>query len=51
MGHWKCTICSYEYHDEEPAETCPSCKNKCPFIDMSTDCRTNPDFCKVPEGE
>ena len=51
MGHWKCTICSYEYHAPKPHETCPNCKEKCTFVDQSTDCRTNPDFCKVPEDQ
>jgi rubredoxin len=51
MGHWKCTMCSYEYHAPNPHETCPNCKEKCTFVDLSTDCRENPDFCKVPEDQ
>jgi rubredoxin len=51
MGHWKCTLCGYEYHAPKPQETCPSCKEKCTFVDLSTDCRRNPDFCRIPEGE
>ena len=49
MGHWKCSMCGYEYHASKPLETCPNCKEKCTFADHSTDCRENPDFCKVPE--
>jgi rubredoxin len=49
MGHWKCTLCGYEYHAPKPHETCPGCKEKCTFVDLSTDCRTNPDFCRIPE--
>ena len=51
MAHWKCTTCGYEYHAPKPHETCPNCKEKCTFADLSTDCRENPDFCKVPEGQ
>ncbi|MFQ5975754.1 MAG: rubredoxin-like domain-containing protein [Candidatus Hydrothermarchaeales archaeon] len=51
MGHWKCTVCGYEYHAEKSYETCPNCNNTCAFIDMSTDCRTNPDFCKISEDK
>ena len=49
MGHWKCTMCGHEYHAPKPYDTCPGCKEKCTFVDQSTDCRTNPDFCRVPE--
>jgi rubredoxin len=50
MGHWKCTTCGYEYHAPKPHDTCPNCKEKCTFVDLSTDCRENPDFCKIPEA-
>lgn len=50
MGHWKCIECGFEYHASKPYETCPGCNAKCAAADLSTDCRTNPDFCRIPEG-
>ncbi|MCF8042597.1 MAG: hypothetical protein K9K65_09930 [Desulfarculaceae bacterium] len=32
---WKCTKCGYTYTDVKPAEECPSCHEKCEFIDVS----------------
>ncbi|BEQ15036.1 hypothetical protein FAK_21020 [Desulfoferula mesophila] len=32
---WKCTKCGYTYTAEKPAEECPSCHEKCEFIDVS----------------
>ncbi len=51
MGHYKCTECGFEYHASEPYETCPGCSAKCGVADLSTDCRTHPDFCKIPEDQ
>jgi rubredoxin len=41
---WKCTKCGYTYQAPQAAETCPSCQEKCEFVDVS--CYT-PD-CKGP---
>jgi rubredoxin len=41
---WKCTKCGYTYEAPQAAETCPSCREKCEFVDVS--CYT-PD-CKGP---
>ena len=43
---WKCTQCGYTYTAVQPAERCPSCGEKCEFIDVS--CYT-PD-CGGPGG-
>ena len=32
---WKCTNCGYTFTAQQPAETCPSCKEKCEFVDVS----------------
>ncbi|MDY7030610.1 MAG: hypothetical protein SVY10_01710 [Thermodesulfobacteriota bacterium] len=32
---WKCSNCSYTLDKEAPPEKCPSCKEKCAFIDVS----------------
>ncbi len=32
---WKCTQCGYTYSAIQPAERCPSCGEKCEFIDVS----------------
>ncbi len=32
---WKCTECSYSVKDEKPPEVCPSCNNKCAFVDKT----------------
>jgi DNA-directed RNA polymerase subunit RPC12/RpoP len=49
MGHYKCAECGFEYHADKPYETCPGCESKCAVADLSTDCRRNPDFCRIPE--
>ncbi|MDY0133275.1 MAG: hypothetical protein RBR53_11485 [Desulforegulaceae bacterium] len=33
MGNWKCVNCGYQLDAEMPPETCPSCKQKCEFVD------------------
>jgi rubredoxin len=35
MPSWKCGNCGYELEAESPPETCPSCKEKCEFLDNS----------------
>jgi len=33
MGSWKCGNCGYELEADAPPEKCPSCKEKCEFLD------------------
>lgn len=33
MSSWKCTNCGYTLEEEKPPEECPSCKEKCEFVD------------------
>ena len=33
MGSWKCGNCGYELQADAPPEKCPSCKEKCDFLD------------------
>ena len=40
MVEWKCSKCGYILSAEKPPETCPSCKEKCMFVDVS---------CYIPE--
>jgi len=40
MGEWKCQKCGYILEDERPPEECPSCKEKCEFVDVT---------CYIPE--
>jgi rubrerythrin len=35
MAEWKCTNCGYTIQTEAPPEECPSCKEKCEFVDVS----------------
>jgi rubredoxin len=35
MTSWKCGNCGYEMEAKQPPETCPSCKQKCEFLDNS----------------
>ncbi|MBW2093050.1 MAG: hypothetical protein JRI34_13120 [Deltaproteobacteria bacterium] len=32
---WKCSNCGYMLQDNVPPEKCPSCDQKCEFIDVS----------------
>jgi rubrerythrin len=47
MGEWKCNTCGYLLKADTPPEKCPSCKEKCEFVDVSCyipDCgKTNRD--------
>jgi rubredoxin len=43
MPSWKCHNCGYTFEADAPPDTCPSCKEKCEFLD--TTCYT-PD-CQV----
>jgi rubredoxin len=35
MTSWKCGNCGYEMEADTPPDTCPSCKEKCEFLDNS----------------
>jgi len=35
MASWKCSKCGYIIDKETPPEKCPSCGEKCVFIDNS----------------
>jgi len=37
---WMCSDCQYVFKSKEVPETCPGCKNKCTFSDVS---------CYIPE--
>jgi rubredoxin len=30
---WKCKNCGYELKAQKPPDECPSCKQKCEFVD------------------
>jgi len=32
---WKCSSCGYSFEDQRPPNQCPSCKEKCEFVDVS----------------
>lgn len=32
---WKCTNCNYTLEEQVPPETCPSCSEKCDFVDIT----------------
>jgi rubredoxin len=43
MASWKCGNCGYTFEADAPPDTCPSCKEKCEFLDNSCytpDCQT-----------
>ncbi len=33
MANWKCQKCGYTLEADAPPEKCPSCKEKCEFLD------------------
>ncbi|MDY6972137.1 MAG: hypothetical protein SV775_07390 [Thermodesulfobacteriota bacterium] len=35
MGDWKCSECGYTFKADVPPEECPSCKEKCGFVDTT----------------
>lgn len=35
MAEWKCQKCGYTFSAEKPPDTCPYCKEKCEFVDVS----------------
>lgn len=32
---WKCSNCGYTFPAAQPPEKCPSCKEKCEFLDAT----------------
>ena len=35
MPNWKCHNCGYAFEADAPPDTCPSCKEKCEFLDTT----------------
>ncbi|CAB5138706.1 hypothetical protein D3OALGA1CA_3716 [Olavius algarvensis associated proteobacterium Delta 3] len=35
MPSWKCANCGYTFDKDAPPDTCPSCKEKCEFLDAT----------------
>jgi rubredoxin len=35
MAEWKCSKCGYAFTAVAPPDQCPSCKEKCEFVDVS----------------
>ena len=35
MPTWQCQHCGFREEKDAPPETCPSCKQKCEFVDVS----------------
>jgi len=35
MADWKCSKCGYVFKEDVPPEKCPSCNEKCEFVDIS----------------
>ena len=35
MPSWKCQKCGYTLESDTPPDVCPSCKEKCDFLDNS----------------
>ncbi len=35
QNSWKCTKCGYTLETDEPPETCPSCNEKCEFVNVT----------------
>jgi len=33
--NWKCSNCGYTFEEKQPPNQCPSCKEKCEFVDVS----------------
>lgn len=33
MANWKCSNCGYQLEAVKPPEKCPSCNQKCEFVD------------------
>ncbi len=35
MSDWKCSNCGYTLNQDKPPEACPSCRQKCEFLDVT----------------
>ena len=35
MNTWKCNNCGYTFDAEIPPDECPSCKQKCEFLNVT----------------
>ena len=35
MTEWKCSKCGYKLTKEAPPDTCPSCNEKCEFVNVT----------------
>jgi rubredoxin len=35
MTQWKCSNCGYTFGFEQVPDQCPSCKERCPFSDVT----------------
>jgi rubredoxin len=35
MTEWKCSHCGYSLTADAPPEVCPSCKDKCEFVNVT----------------
>lgn len=35
MEEWKCQKCGYSLSADAPPETCPQCREKCEFVNVS----------------
>ncbi len=42
MTEWKCSHCGYKVTADTPPDQCPSCKDKCEFVNVT---------CYIPECE
>jgi rubrerythrin len=40
MTEWKCSSCGFKVTSDAPPEECPSCKQKCQFLNVT---------CYIPE--
>lgn len=35
MNYWMCSNCSYVFETEAPPESCPDCREKCTFTNVT----------------
>ena len=35
MPAWKCNNCGYTFETDAPPDECPSCKQRCEFVDVT----------------
>ncbi len=54
MASWKCEKCGYTFEATDIPETCPSCKEKCSFLDntcYTPDCAGQPNDPRIKGQE